>query len=227
MNKDQLRELAVWGMRRRLQETEVQLNEWRDEFPELFIGEGRIQLLAPLLRENGANAFEARVPHKPRPAPGETVGDRVLVFLEAHPGKHYRAVEIAAKIDAPRTQVSSQLTSLKRRRKAYQPEIGRWALRPNTKKAVAEAPSKPKGGRMKDPASVSGRVEKFLAENNSFHTPAEIREALHLKKKDVKAMTSALQTGKKKGVYEHSDFGRWRAAAAKAYEASQNGGASA
>lgn len=55
MKKDELLELAVWGMRRKLRDMEVQLADWWKEFPGLFLGDGPPTFLRPEPRGASSN----------------------------------------------------------------------------------------------------------------------------------------------------------------------------
>jgi hypothetical protein len=210
MLKDELRELATWGMRRKLEEMERTLAEYHREFPELFISEAPPVLLKAEPRADGGNGWAA--PAAPRKAPG-AMTDAILSLIRERGPMRYFQVRDALKL--PNGSVSQVLRTLK--------EEGLLLHDMNTSmyRAAADAPAertrkpigRPRGSR--DTSTVSAKVEAFLlAHRGARFSPSAIRKKLKLPRKAGKTVGSALSRLGATGRATHHDDGLWGTEAA-------------
>lgn len=213
MTKEELRELAVWGMRRKLQEVEQQLAEWHREFPELFISESRPLLLRSETRADERNVFVAE---PPRRLNGAATNARILAYLREHPMQFVK--DIADALDLKVSVVSSQLHRLKKGHEVWQPENDfRWSVREERlRRAIAALPPaqvvKKGHGRKPGPAApgtIAARVEAAFADGSQYSLTQLAREL----RAPQPAVRSAAERARRRGELVN-DRGLWRRASA-------------
>lgn len=213
MTKEELRELAQWGMRKKLREIEEQLEDYRKEFPDLFVSDTKVVLLKAEAREGGASAW-AELPALPKPKLlptareplGPTHKERLLAHIAEHP--LMTSAQLARALDIKVASASSSLWALKKQRKVWQPEEdARWALRQKIKAVpVTASAGRPAG----QAATASGRILALLRETGQSFRNGELAKRF---KTSSSTVDSALIRARKRGEVVWED-GRWRATTA-------------
>lgn len=148
--------------------------------------------------------------------------DSILAYLGEGP---QRNAAIQKALGLKPGSVSGALHKLRLQRKVTRnDEDGTWALREQLRQkylALPPSPSAPVAAagngllrpRKKVPGSLASRIVQWLQQQTPGYlfTPDQILAALHLKKEQRSAVSSALRLGLKRGDVENPTFGQWRA----------------
>lgn len=215
MTKDELRELATWGVRKKLQDIEQQLALYHDEFPELFISETRPVLLRAEPREDGKTWGLTPKPAEPR---GEKIADRVLAFLAAHPPSSAVAIAQALSINDSQT-IRTVLYRLQRQDRAHRDaQTGVWMVKELRDKYLALPPSP------SEPVDLRTNAQRILDYLATDPTPMGVTGTM--KACGAPPSSTAIYKLKKLGKVKQAADGTWtitkrgaRKAAAPAGEA--------
>lgn len=200
MTKEELRELATWGVRKRLQDIEQQLAVYHAEFPELFVSETKPVLLRAEPREDGKEwGLTPKPPPKGAPQPSTT--DRVLAFLADSPPTTAGAIALALGIADSQVVRTALYRLQQQERVTRNAATGEWLARALRDKylALPPSPSEPV-----DTRTHERRVLDFLATN-----PTPMGMTGTMRACGLPPSSTALYKLRKQGKVKQAADGTW------------------
>lgn len=207
MRRDELRELALVGVKQKIAELERLLASYREEFPELFLDGTPSMLLKAELSDKPPAAHWQQLARNGKPKHG-SMTSRIVAYLQAHGPA--TPPEIGAGTGLTARNVHGNLTRMQQRgmiahtsgrRGEYRAVEGPPAAPAAPTPAATPTRRRPIG---EDPQSQVGRVLAFLRAHPAGSERTEIAAGLGI---DVQRVSVICSDMRRKGIVTRTDKG--------------------